>query len=1011
MKKKLLSLCIASLTLSLVSHNTTAEEAVIYVAGADINTLSATINDELYFFDNSGVAVLDLPAGQYNAFLKEGNKALGQVTFNIAQFKHSEVKIKHSASGLQVQQEQFSPDTDAQAGQLMGRVFSGGGESELAGAKVRVEGFDAVSMTDDSGAYALNLPRGQYTVIISHPEYAERKIEGLRIVSGIATEASLSLAKVSAGIMEEVLILGVRGALNDSALAIERDASSVVSAITAEDFKKFGDSSASDALKRVTGVSVVGGKFAVVRGLDGRYVSTTLDGGVLPSTDPLRRDVPLDLFPSSVLQGINIGKSYAPKLPGTSTGGHVGMALKTQPTAYVNKLSFDIQYNSETTGENVLTYQGGDADWTGFDDGARELPAVINAATQFGADELSECNPPPFRTPGCDEPEYLAELGKAMPTDFSVKNKSAQPAYKLAYSLGNVFDLPFAELGVQGTLDYEQQWDHRDEFRLSYQSDDGANFTKAEQTRVTQSDFNVDLTGFLVAGLTWDAGHTLTSKTLLLRKTQDTTRVTNKNDIQDEKQFIDTTLQWVERQLFNQSFDGVVALDSINGELNYRVSYGNTQRSEPDRRTYSYENGSVPDSQIFRTYSKLDEDSLSAGIDYQQESAGIWGSEGTYQAGVLVSSKEREVKIGRFGYRFNDPDLDRTQRLEDLLTVQNFDSQAIKITTSNLKNDWYEATDDTVAAYMSAEFNWANRWVVTLGGRQESLDIYLESTGPDADAPAVTKETSVFLPALNVTWLQSDELQWRLGLSQTILAPGLVEINSSSQFSSDGILIIGNSDLEFSDVQNADFRGEYYWDDEQSFSLGAFYKNIEAPIEKSIVDGIPIDRAYTFRQSNGAEVVGLEIDLLRNIADTSNFMFSYGVNFSYIDSQVSLDANSARLEGRSERQLQGQSEYLGNFRLQAEHLMSHQKISLVGNYFDDRIDVVNSSASGDRIEQGRMVVDVIYNWEATDHLDVGVKIQNILDESVVYTMRGDLQNAQESYKKGVDIKVNATYRF
>ncbi|WP_156317037.1 TonB-dependent receptor [Marinagarivorans algicola] len=1011
MKKKLLSLCITSLTLNLASHNTAAEEAVIYVAGADVNTLSATINDELYFFDESGIAVLDLPAGQYNAFLKEGNKALGQITLDIAQFKHSEVKIQHSADGLQVEQEQFSPDTDAQTGQLIGRIFSAGGESELAGAKVRVEGFDAMAVTDASGAYALNLPRGRYTVMVAHPEYAERKIEDLRIISGVATEASLSLAKVSAGVMEEVLILGVRGTVNESALAIERDASSIVSAITAEDFKKFGDSSASDVLKRVTGVSVVGGKFAVVRGLDGRYVSTTLDGGILPSTDPLRRDVPLDLFPSSVLQGINIGKSYAPKLPGTSTGGHVGMALKNQPTAYINTLSFDVKYNTETTGEEVLTYQGGGADWTGFDDGARALPAVINTVTRFGADELSECNPPPFRTPDCDEPEYLAELGKAMPTDFSVQDKTAQPAYKLAYTLGNAFDLPFAEFGVQGTLDYEQQWEHRDEFRLSYQSDDGSNFTEAEKTRVMQSDFNVDLTGFVVAGLTWDAGHTLTSKTLLLRKTQDTTRVTHKNDIQDEKQFIDTTLQWVERQLFNQSFDGLVALDAINGELNYRLSYGNTQRSEPDRRTYSYENGSVPDSQIFRTYSELDEDSLSASFDYQQEATGVLGSEAVYRMGALVSAKERDVKIGRFGYRFNDPDLDRTQRLEDLLSVQNFDSHAVKITTSNLKNDWYKATDDVMAAYASAEFNWADQWILALGGRQESLDIYLESTGPDADAPAVKKEENVFLPAMNVTWLQSDELQWRLGLSQTVLAPGLVEINSSSQFSSDGILIIGNADLEFSDIQNADFRGQYYWDDEQSFSLGVFYKNIEAPIEKSIVDGIPIDRAYTFRQSTSAEVLGLEIDILRNIADTSDFMFSYGINFSYIDSQVSLNADSARLEGRNERPLQGQSEYLGNFRVQAEHLNTHQKISLVGNYFDDRIDVVNSAASGDRIEQGRMVLDLIYSWEATDHLDVGIKIQNILDESVVYSMNGDLQNAQESYKKGIDIKVNASYRF
>ena len=96
----------------------------------------------------------------------------------------------------------------------------------------------------------------------------------------------------------------------DSATSQERDASAVLDSIGAEQMSQMGDSSAASALKRVAGVSVVGGQFAVVRGLQGRYISSTLNGGLMPSTDPMRRDVPLDLFPAAVLVECFTGRIY-----------------------------------------------------------------------------------------------------------------------------------------------------------------------------------------------------------------------------------------------------------------------------------------------------------------------------------------------------------------------------------------------------------------------------------------------------------------------------------------------------------------------------------------------------------------------------------------------------------------------------------------------------------------------------------------------------------------------------
>src|SRR5690606_9928416 len=99
------------------------------------------------------------------------------------------------------------------------------------------------------------------------------------------------------------------------------------------------------ALKRVAGVDVNDGKYAVVRGLDGRYISSTLNGDLMPTTDPLRRDVQLDLFPANILGSIQIQKSYTADMPGDTTGGSIGMATRNAPDERVHQISLAAGYN------------------------------------------------------------------------------------------------------------------------------------------------------------------------------------------------------------------------------------------------------------------------------------------------------------------------------------------------------------------------------------------------------------------------------------------------------------------------------------------------------------------------------------------------------------------------------------------------------------------------------------------------------------------------------------------
>jgi outer membrane receptor protein involved in Fe transport len=828
-----------------------------------------------------------------------------------------------------------------------------------------------------------------------------------------AEESQVKLPSIDAPAVEEVVVQGVAGSGDDTAITIEREATSVVEAITADDFKKTGDSSASDALKRVTGVAVQGGQFAVVRGLQSRYVSTTLDGGFLPSTDPFRRDVPLDLFPTSVLKGINIGKSFTAKLPGTSSGGHVAMNLHELPTEDSQTMSVGVKYVDGSTGKDGLTYEGGDRDYLGFDDGKREMPDLLNTSTQYGTQKRPLC----FEflsLPGCLQQAELAALGRSLPAVYTPYAQRNKPGFSLAYSQAKVVPRDDGEWGFLGVMDYASSVKNRETSSYSDQSALGNNFERFKSEQTFQTVTDVDLTGLVVAGYTHDSGATFTSKTLLLRKTEDRVRQSTETDEQNGKVADKTTLRWVERELINQSFSAFAVVDEQhNGELSVTMSLGQTRRDEPDTRRYTYENDTVPASLITRNYAELDEDSQSLQVDYHVEVGTFVGADLTHETGFFVAEKSRSVRTARFGFEFSDTSLDRSLPLEALLSAANFDRGATSVTVEVIPTDSYQSDENQKALYWQTEADWNSAWILSLGGRYEKfrLETRYKTEEPSTTEEPSDKYDSRFLPAINLTAFVGDGWQWRLGYSRTLVQPGLVEISKSTQYDENDDLIIGNKDLDFSTLDNLDSKLEYYWDDEQFVSLGVFFKDIDKPIEKAIFEGTPIEDGYTFRNTKKAEVKGLEFDLQRLLWEGESWQWNYGVNLTYIDAIVTLDDTSAEIESRGERDLQGQSDYLANARLQLEHFPTGQSLSLVANYFDDRIDIVNNASRGDKIEKGRTLFDLVYRYEMENNWTIKTKIKNVLNEKQKYTIQGVSQRAAEVYSDGMAVSLDVDYTF
>jgi len=672
------------------------------------------------------------------------------------------------------------------------------------------------------------------------------------------------------------------------------------------------------------------------------------------------------------------------------------MTTKGMPDVEETKVSVGLGFNTQTTGKDVVSYEGGSTDYLGIDDGTREVPSRVDSITNGGQSNDVLGDRCATGQPNCEISfvESGALIGE-FENIYNVKETTATPNTNFSYS----FARPSDENGVgyYGALEYKSSWSTREDAKIN------SNSGRYDYER---SKYNVDLTGYFVVGKELESGSEMLSKTVLLRKTDDTTRAQTGFDSEDIS-IEEYTFQWVERQFFSQQFSGLHYIGE-NGELTWRAGFSQTTRNEPDRRTYQFRNEVIAPSTLERRFSDLTEDSFDLGLDYKAVIEVGESSLMTAKAGVLLNMKEREVDLARYsiGRNFNVDVVD-SDNLEDTLSDENLQNGGFYLNLATTETDSYGATDNMLAFYTSAEFEFSEFMTALVGVRMENAEQELTY---DRKPSANNKlESSEILPVLSLTYRPLEDLQLRAGISNTVSRPGLTELAESSMYDPDtDEVIIGNPNLEISKITNLDLRAEYYFSEEESVSLALFNKSISDPIEKTFTSASGSSDGITFENSKEADVNGVEIDFRVNVLDEDSFSSFVSGNVSWVDAQVTLDEEAARLEGASSRQLQGQSEYLGNLQFGFDHIGTGQSVTFLVNYFDDRIKAVSRGVLKPEMEQARTTMDLVYQWDYSDTLVFKAKAANITDAPVVYTQD---DKKIESYKEGVDISAGVSFIF
>jgi outer membrane receptor protein involved in Fe transport len=775
----------------------------------------------------------------------------------------------------------------------------------------------------------------------------------------------------------------------------QRVTSEVANFLSAADLARTGDDNAAAALTRLTGLSVVSGRFVYVRGLGDRYSSALLNGSPLPSPEPLRRQVPLDLFPANILDGATVQKTFSPNYPGEFGGGIIDLrTLKSPRTPFVT-LKVSTGGNTESTGEKGLVYYGHKMDFLGIDTDLRRLPNPVRAALTTGK-RISDTN---------FSQRQLEEIGESFINSplTVIQRAKLYPDLELEGTTGNVVEIGEYNLGLIGVLGYKSTMRQKTALR----QDVVGNSIETDATNESAT-WDIVLNGFGSASLNWGQNR-LTATGLLVRSTTKKAQVEIGTDanLPTGQSFRTEGTAWYERELASAQFSGEHTFGKL--DMNWRVAIGQSTRKAPYERDISlavvngiasFNSASLGNAIRF---SELKDNITSGGVDLKYPLTWSDNKELNLSAGLFYSDTQRKYELLSFAFtgpRGPTPQAVLRSRVDFLFSPDNIDPARFVITEQTGKDDSYDGQIENLAAYVGAEIELTSFIRASLGLRYEQAEQGVQTTNRFGDMPTapVALDNDYILPAATITWNFADDLQMRFGYSQTIARPQFRELAFTPYIDPETNRIYqGNPFLKDSEFTNYDARLEYYIGRNQFITAAAFYKEIVNPIEEVIVR---LERSFTrFINAPEATLLGGELEYRTSydlpfetgfFADTK---LIFAANYTYTSTEVVagagatvvspidfrvVQASQFSLDGT---QLQGTPENIAN--LQIGYEKDNQQLTLLIGWVDERIARRGLGTVPTVIEQPGTNIDLTFKQDfkiGDAEWTFGFSGRNLLDE-------------------------------
>lgn len=935
----------------------------------------------------------------------------------------------------------------AQSGSIVGKITDIESGEALIGANVFLEGTSFGSATDFEGNYFIqNLPPGTYTIVANYIGYEKKIIEDIELID----ENSITIdIELSAGAIElqavEVEVDAKEGTEREE-LQQKRESTVLEDAISADQISKSGDSNAAEAMRRVTGVTIRDGKFPVVRGLGERYTAVQVNSSPLPSPEPDKKAVPLDLFPTSLINGIKVLKTYSAEMPGEFGGGGIILDTKAYPDQRVIDVSFGLSGNTYISNnyDHLFSSVGGKNDFWGYDDGTRALPKEFPdyvVKKQGGKYVIGEgwVYPDSSISNFLGWYNRLSQLGRSLNPGFIHKKQTPKQPFSLSLKNGQKWgSKSFIEGGYFINLNFSNKYYYTNGLSKTYLEQSGTEgalslVSSLEDRILSTNGYSTSLASSISFGMKLWEMHDFKLNFIYSHKSDDK-MYRSSGSTANVAEGIFISDKYIEKTVRSLSLNGDHKLNEIGSHnIEWNATVGNSLRYEPRSMQHNYRFTDDGYLSVIASSTEpgivdyIDGDDNLLNLDLKYKYVNPNDERIQFKTGLAYQNKFRNFSKRSFYHGVSHASvsygvLDSTQLGEPFSKNKFFlyNEDADRIIQKGLilversdgiSRNGYRADQYVDAAFVQFQspvplFGLSDKLLLIAGIRSENYDLKVYPYNPvtgvrdfsqNDTIPTESKQLDPkILPALNLNFNATDNTILRLAYSKTVARGEFREIAPFAYQEFYGKAIrIGNPDLKPSEITNYDIRYEWYPTPTELLSVGYFNKDFVNPIDIAVFTAGGSDRInLMFMNAESAKTSGFEFEARKTLPfiPVTMGLMRLSFNATISQSEVQSPESVTFFTGdpftpvsEKNRPLQGQSDIIVNSLLSLR-LNSGYNLALSYNYNSKKLISLQSfKASEYELPSHDVNVTASKDFQKLP-FRLGIKLKNLLQQKEEYAI-------------------------
>lgn len=947
--------------------------------------------------------------------------------------------IKTMSDGsIAIRKEDAPAPRSSTPGRLSGLVTDDKGEP-IIGASVIIPGTGKGTVTDVNGNFTLQVPAVETTIEVSFLSYQKKKITGIEIRPDKTTRLNIILNEDNKQLSEVTVTAQTQRASTTGLLLSQKSSVSMSNGISAEQIKALPDNNLGQVLKRVTGLTIQDNKFVTVRGMSERYNNVQLNGALMPSTEPNRRNFSFDIIPSNLVDNVVVYKTFSPDLPAEFSGGMVLISTLNIPKEPFLSLSVGSGFNTNSTGKEFRSSKRYTSDYFG---GGNERTWMN---TSFDVDGFFS-----VYSPGnVDTEEGFAKTvpyNTSIPNHWGLYTYTAQPMQAYSLSVGKPLNINDHSIGLVAAVTYRHEetiedYDAMLRDKVEYVTNNGKNYSFTTSLGV-------------LANVAWKyKNNTIAWRNLYNRRF---TNSNNEYDMGNENgsysyEYYTSTLM---TSLWQSRLEGNHEILDKHIKINWFADKNKLNREQPDDRYSKAIYDSIATGRGVLSYDLSTPSASSGGYImaslYEETKSNIGAN---IEWNTKIRGREQKLKFGYMG-TFRDASA-QMLGLKTLSTNANvsltygmpdyilYDTDKFSdnlyyyvVNTGSGGADKYTGTQNIHAGYAMVDVN-PLTWFRFTGGYRYEHSVMKVSTATRTFSPrlAWNDSTSTYteanwLPVASAIVNFTPEIALRLSYSKTITRPDFRERSAYSYYDvNEKANIFGNSGLVGSYSHNYDARVEWYPTPGEILSAGVFSKKFINPAEMVTVAQPSGGYLFFYFNLDQATVQGMEFELrkslgfiapdskiLSDIYLTGNATFMTG-NVTYNADKLlfesGLTGNSAVsdtiMDEYRDRTLQGLAPYVLNAGI--SYKGKHLGFNVSYNRSGDVLKVAGSTIEDDEYELGRNVIDLQLSYKLLkEKLEIKLNASDLLAQPYIRFRNTNPKNTTASYKDDPEgIKYNEDY--